>query len=1120
MTLARLVMRSLVYHRRTGLVAAFGLAIATAVVTGSLVIGDSVSGSLRDTALSRLGRITHALVSPRYVRAGLAQDISSDCVALLAADGAAHQPQTDVVIPRVAVYGFKQDFWEQFRVVGPMTVKSLSERGCILNKALARDLGVSEGDSILVTLENRPEIALDTLFARREIGDTAPTVRLTVEQVLDGGPADFRLDSQNATPRNVFVDRDWLAKRLGRAGEANVILASADPQDEYATGALEDQLGKSARLSDHGLTLTSTAGGYLSLESKGTLLSRTQAAFTETAAKATGGQARATSVYLASEITAPGRPGARSIAYCVVCGIDAPLAPVSEDFPGPGEVWLNDWAANDMGVSVGDDLRIAYMVPTESGEYPERELSLRLTRIVPLAGEFADPALVPTFEGITDAATIDAWDPPFPVDLSKITQRDEDYWDKHRATPKAFVNMSAAGEMWQGGPQGKESDWITSVRIYPPDGADTAAYQRSLATALRHVLTPDVSGLSFRPLREMALRGSQGTSDFGQLFLGLSMFLVFAGAALAAMLLKLSAEQRSAESGILGACGVPVKTARVGLIAEGIVLTVLGVATGVPAGAWYAGALIQGLSNWWSGALGATETVWLHLVPGSLIAGGLTGLVVGIGTAIWSTRRPKGRTDLQLLAGAQGIAVTGTGRSSRRPAVALAACLVCAAGLFLAPSLNEGMSAEGAFFGIGFALLGATVAGASMVLSRALGGRSRARTLPRLALRNAAANAARSLLMLGLLAAATFILVAVGANARDFSRIDVTRRDSGTGGFALLARSSVPLPFDPATPEGRRNLGFTDEDEAALEGTRIYSLPAGPGEDISCLNISRPTHPRLLGVPRELAERGGFGANPAPGSGTENPWLSLWDPADDATAVALGDVDSIRWTLHSAPGKVYAMPGPGGDDVRLLLGPTVQGSIFQGVLLVSEPALRRIYPQVSGPSWFLVEAPESDVDRVAEALRRGLGDLGVEVKPTHEVLNEFTQVQNAYLSMFLALGGLGLLLGTVGIAAVLLRSALERRGELALLMATGFTRSRLAWLLLVENGSLLVAGLISGTLCALVAVAPRLLSVDAAVNWVAIVGLLILVLAVGATTSVVTAVQTVRGPLLAALRAE
>jgi len=387
-------------------------------------------------------------------------------------------------------------------------------------------------------------------------------------------------------------------------------------------------------------------------------------------------------------------------------------------------------------------------------------------------------------------------------------------------------------------------------------------------------------------------------------------------------------------------------------------------------------------------------------------------------------------------------------------------------------------------------------------------------------LRNAAANAARSLLMLGLLAAATFILVAVGANARDFSRIDVTRRDSGTGGFALLARSSVPLPFDPATPEGRRNLGFTDEDEAALEGTRIYSLPAGPGEDISCLNISRPTHPRLLGVPRELAERGGFGANPAPGSGTENPWLSLWDPADDATAVALGDVDSIRWTLHSAPGKVYTMPGPGGDDVRLLLGPTVQGSIFQGVLLVSEPALRRIYPQVSGPSWFLVEAPESDVDRVAEALRRGLGDLGVEVKPTHEVLNEFTQVQNAYLSMFLALGGLGLLLGTVGIAAVLLRSALERRGELALLMATGFTRSRLAWLLLVENGSLLVAGLISGTLCALVAVAPRLLSVDAAVNWVAIVGLLILVLAVGATTSVVTAVQTVRGPLLAALRAE
>jgi ABC-type antimicrobial peptide transport system permease subunit len=132
----------------------------------------------------------------------------------------------------------------------------------------------------------------------------------------------------------------------------------------------------------------------------------------------------------------------------------------------------------------------------------------------------------------------------------------------------------------------------------------------------------------------MALRGSQGTSDFGQLFLGLSMFLVFAGAALAAMLLKLSVEQRSAESGILGACGVSPKIVRTALIAEGIVLTVLGVAFGVPAGAWYAGALIQGLSNWWSGALGATQTVWLHLVPGSLVAGGVTGLVGGAGTAV------------------------------------------------------------------------------------------------------------------------------------------------------------------------------------------------------------------------------------------------------------------------------------------------------------------------------------------------------------------------------------------------------------------------------------------------------------------------------------------------------
>ncbi len=67
-----------------------------------------------------------------------------------------------------------------------------------------------------------------------------------------------------------------------------------------------------------------------------------------------------------------------------------------------------------------------------------------------------------------------------------------------------------------------------------------------------------------------------------------------------------------------------------------------------------------------------------------------------------------------------------------------------------------------------------------------------------------------------------------------------------------------------------------------------------------------------------------------------------------------------------------------------------------------------------------------------------LSDFGFDVVPTAERLANFHRVENTYLSTFQMLGGLGLLLGTLGMAAVLLRNVLERRRELALLRAVGY----------------------------------------------------------------------------------
>src|SRR5258707_5373736 len=93
------------------------------------------------------------------------------------------------------------------------------------------------------------------------------------------------------------------------------------------------------------------------------------------------------------------------------------------------------------------------------------------------------------------------------------------------------------------------------------------------------------------------------------------------------------------------------------------------------------------------------------------------------------------------------------------------------------------------------------------------------------------------------------------------------------------------------------------------------------------------------------------------------------------------------------------------------------------------------------------------------------------MSPSEQRLQSYLDVENTYRATFQALGGLGLLLGTLGLAVVLVRSVWERRGELALLRALGFRRSALGWLILAENAWLLLLGLAFGCVAAGIAIA-------------------------------------------------
>src|SRR5690606_12229251 len=148
----------------------------------------------------------------------------------------------------------------------------------------------------------------------------------------------------------------------------------------------------------------------------------------------------------------------------------------------------------------------------------------------------------------------------------------------------------------------------------------------------------------------------------------------------------------------------------------------------------------------------------------------------------------------------------------------------------------------------------------------------------------------------------------------------------------------------------------------------------------------------------------------------------------------------------------------------------------QGNLIISDEAFRRLFPDEDGWRYFLIDAPQARMEDVAATLSRAFEDIGMELTPDVRRLAQFNAVQNTYLKTFQVLGGLGLLLGSAGLGIVVLRNVLERRGELALMSAVGFTRRMLARMVLAEHAALLLAGLLIGIVSAAVAILPSLLA--------------------------------------------
>ncbi|MDQ3622656.1 MAG: hypothetical protein M3463_09235 [Verrucomicrobiota bacterium] len=502
------------------------------------------------------------------------------------------------------------------------------------------------------------------------------------------------------------------------------------------------------------------------------------------------------------------------------------------------------------------------------------------------------------------------------------------------------------------------------------------------------------------------------------------------------------------------------------MLGEGLVLAIAGSVAGALAAVLYTTAVLRALATVWRGAVGAVEFQF-SAEPRTLAIGVVSGVLIAL-VAMWFASRKQLRHSARELLAAAGALEPRRANPGRPGWVGRALLPLCLAGAVAL--LVFGRGSPGAFFGAGALFLIAGLQFASARLSRAAAGDKTLDDLPQLGLRNAARRRGRSLATMIVLAAGVFMVVAVDS-FRHRPQQAGAQRNSGTGGFALIGESALPVYEDLNTQKGRETYALGEE---AMREVGIVPMRVREGDDASCLNLNRALQPRLLGVkPDELQARKAFRfAGQAPDAAAGTNWDYLKTRTGDGAIPAITDANTLQWALQKKLGDTLTYRDERGEPFEVKIVATLASSILQGNVIIAEEHLIAKFPSQAGYRFFLIDAPAGKVALVRAALSRALEDRGFELTPADQRLAEFLAVENTYLSIFQVLGGLGLLLGSAGLAIVVARNVLERRGEFGLLEAVGFHSRQLHRLVFAEHRWLIAGGLLIGTASALLAVWP------------------------------------------------
>lgn len=399
MTLASLIAQSRKHYRRYYRLVSFAVILMTAVLTGSLLLGDSVRGTLVQRVSERLGKTETIITSGTGFMSDrlMQQPLLKDAQGYLLMDGFVSVGKK--LLP-VYVWGTDAD--------------SVSIGEAIINEPLRAKIG--EMEELVLHLPSHNLVPSGSLFVTKSYATQMRVHVAGVKSVEEGG--NLLLRNEQALPLNVFVNRQELAENMELEGKINLVLSKEIISEEQFSASWTPELS--------GIHLTDS-----SLTSDGIFIPK------EIVEKCKGGVYFS---YLVNDLIHT----TDTVSYPFVTAVSEWQ---SEPLVGHDMI-LSDYAAKRLHVSEGDSVAMSYFVAKDLKNLETQGQMFRVKRIVPLSDFMHDSLLIADFPGLSHVEKCTDWDSDLPIKMERVTKEDEDFWYAYHQTPKAIVSYEAVNADW------------------------------------------------------------------------------------------------------------------------------------------------------------------------------------------------------------------------------------------------------------------------------------------------------------------------------------------------------------------------------------------------------------------------------------------------------------------------------------------------------------------------------------------------------------------------------------------------------------------------------------------------------------------------------------------------